>query len=98
LLQYFDKKFKKSSRDFDILYPKEGTKFQSASCQDVNIEIALQGGVKPYTWYIDGKATQITTTTPKLKLSAGAHTIAATDSTGSQIIRNIWVNAPECGE
>lgn len=98
LLQYFDKKDKEDTQSFDFLYPKEASRFQSASCQDVTVAVALKGGKAPYAWYVDGKPTKIEGIRTTFKLSAGAHMLSVIDTKGVQRVRNIWVNAPECEE
>ncbi len=96
LLQYFEKRADRSNSKFDFLYPKEGTRYQSASCQDVNIQIALKGGKAPYSWYIDDKPNKIEGTKATLRLNIGAHTLTVIDKKGTQITRSIWINASEC--
>ena len=97
LLQYFDKRTRQSSQKFDFIYPKEGIRYQSADCQDVAINIAIQGGIKPYAWYLDNTPLQVEKQKTTLHLSPGGHTISIIDSSGTLISRNLWVNAPECG-
>ncbi len=98
LLQYFDKRTRQSSQKFDFIYPKEGTRYQSADCQDVAVNIAIQGGIKPYAWYLDNTPMQVKNQKTTLHLSQGAHTLSIIDSSGTLISRNLWVNAPECGK
>jgi len=87
---------KKEEAYFDFLYPKENSKFQSASCNRVSVEFKLKGGKEPFVWYIDGKPLSLTSRYIIQKFDAGAHTISVIDSSGSNIIRDIWVNMPDC--
>ena len=96
LLQYFDKRSKVSSQKFDFIYPKEGTRYQSATCEDVAVDIAIQGGLKPYAWYLNSTPLQVNQPKTTLHLSPGAHTLTIIDNSGTLISRNLWVNAPEC--
>ena len=98
LLQYFDKRSKESSQKFDFIYPKEGTRYQSASCEDVAVAIAIKGGKQPYAWYLNNMPLQVEKQKTTLHLSPGAHTLTIIDNSGTLISRNLWVNAPECSE
>jgi penicillin-binding protein 1C len=81
---------------FSFMYPKNNSKYQSASCQDVIVNFKLKDGQKPYNWYIDGKLNNNKSKQAKIKFGAGAHEIGVIDSNGAQIYRDIWVYAPEC--
>jgi len=96
LLQYFDKMAQKTTQKFNFIYPKEGTRYLSASCQDVAVDVAIKGGKKPYSWYLDSIPIEIANQKTTLHLKQGAHTLTIIDNSGNLITRNLWVDAPEC--
>jgi penicillin-binding protein 1C len=95
-LKYFDTQTRKSDAPLQLLYPKEGTRYRSAGCHDVIVEVSLIQGKPPYYWYIDGVPTEITNPRTDLPFGRGAHTITIIDATGDTITRDIWVDMPEC--
>ena len=95
LLRYFDKK-ELQNKKFDFLYPKNNSRFQSATCKDVLVKFKLKGGTPPYFWYIDGKPKEFKTIQIIQPFKAGAHTVSIIDKMGNQAFRDIWVNKSEC--
>ncbi len=87
---------KEEVENFKFLYPKEGAKFQSASCEDVTVEFKLKGGKSPYIWYIDGKEKKFNKSSIRYSFKEGAHTISAIDKSAKQVVVDIWVNSPNC--
>ena len=97
VLKYFDKELKSQDK-LKFLYPKKGARYQSASCHKVTVELAIDNGKEPYFFYIDNKPKATNSKKLNLKLGVGAHTITVLDSSGESIIRNIWVDMPDCQE
>ena len=95
-LKYFDTQTQKAHTPLQLLYPKEGTRYRSAGCHDVIVEVSLIQGKPPYYWYIDGVPTEITEPRTDLPFGRGTHTITAIDATGDTITRDIWVDMPDC--
>lgn len=95
-LKYFDKKVEEKEAKFSFVYPREHTRYRSAGCSDVYVEIKVQHGVKPYTWYIDGEYKAIEGEEVVLPFSQGGHRVQLIDSRGEIISREIWVDALEC--
>ncbi len=95
-LKYFDTQTRKAHTPLQLLYPKEGTRYRSAGCHDVIVEVSLIQGKPPYYWYIDGAPTKITEPRTDLPFGRGAHTITIIDATGDTITRDIWVDMPDC--
>jgi penicillin-binding protein 1C len=96
LLQYFDAKQKKKKKKLAFVYPKDNTRFMSASCSDAIVEVSIKDGIAPYYWYIDNKEKIHKDKKLTLPLKHGAHSIQVLDSKGTVIRRDIWVNKPEC--
>ncbi len=79
-----------------MLYPLENTRYRSADCSKVSVDIKVEDGKKPYYWYIDGEAKRYRHPSFSLTFDYGAHTITVIDSSGETITRTIWVDKPEC--
>ena len=95
VLAYFDKEIE-NNKKLKFLYPKDGTKFQSAGCYKTTIKVAIENGTPPYYWYIDTKPIDIEGKKAQLKLDEGGHKIVILDSSGGSISSNIWINMPDC--
>ncbi len=95
-LQYFDREDKNEEAKLSFIYPQENERFMSADCSDAIVEIMVENGKEPYYWYIDGEAKAYKKSTLNLPFKHGGHTINVIDSMGATLIRNIWVNKPEC--
>jgi len=97
VLKYFDKELK-SQNQLKFLYPKDGSKYQSAGCHKVTVRVAIDRGIAPYFWYIDNAPLDFNKTTFQKQFNEGAHRITVIDSSGSSKSVNIWVNMPDCGD
>jgi len=95
-LKHFDTDIRQSRDRFGFVYPREGSRYRSASCSEAIVEVKIRGGVAPYYWYIDGTEREVTAHTINLPFTHGAHTINIIDSDGDRINRDIWVDRPEC--
>ena len=95
MLKYFDKELKEQDK-LKLLFPKNGSRYQSASCHKVTVKLFANRGKQPYYWYIDSKPANFNTISAQIKLGAGAHTITVLDSAGESITSNIWVYMPDC--
>ncbi len=95
-LRYFDTKQTATTEQLQLLHPREGARYRSASCHDVTIPLTPKGGKPPYYWYIDGTPTQINVSFGQVRLGEGAHTITIIDAEGMQLTRDIWVDRGGC--
>jgi penicillin-binding protein 1C len=96
-LQRFDPSEQRGEvKHLKMLYPLEGTRYRSADCSDVIVDVMVQDGVTPYYWYIDGEVRVFNRLPAVVTLGHGAHTITVIDSDGETIGRSIWVDKPEC--
>ncbi len=96
-LKYLEKK-EKEINNFKFLYPKNNSRFQSASCYNVSVEFQLVGGVAPFIWYVDGKEIKNQSNNLNLEFTIGAHKISVIDSKAKEIYQDIWVDMPNCKE
>ena len=95
-LRYFDTDIEQRRTRFGFVYPREGSRFRSASCDEAIVEIKIQNGSAPYYWYIDDIQKSVRGYSTNIQLPHGAHTIHIIDSKGETISRDIWVDRPEC--
>jgi len=95
-LKYYEKEKRVAKSKLNILYPKDGSRYQSIGCRDVIAKVHIEHGKAPYYWYIDGKLMQTRKTTNKLNFSKGAHEITIVDSDGESTSSSIWVDTPDC--
>ncbi len=96
-LRYFNKREYLEDKDkLKFIYPKKGSRYKSATCTGVLVDIKIDKGKKPYYWYIDNSPIDIHKSHGTLPFGYGSHIITIIDSNGDKISRDIWVDRPEC--
>lgn len=85
-----------TQKQFKMLYPQNNARYRSADCSDAVVEVKVEDGKMPYSWYIDGEPRTIERSTALLSFGYGAHHITVIDESGERIIRTIWVDKPDC--
>ena len=96
LARFDPQESRESVKQLTMLYPEKNARFRSAGCDDSIVEVKVNDGVKPYYWYIDGEPKDIDQGSMIQRFDHGAHTITVIDSAGETIVRDIWVDKPEC--
>jgi len=96
-LTYFNKREYIEDRNrLKFIYPRKSSRYRSASCDKILVDIKIDRGKRPYYWYIDDIPIDINRSSTTLPFDYGSHTITIIDSNGQQITRDIWVDRPEC--
>ena len=97
-LKYFDKEKQVRHTALQFLYPEKNSRFRSAGCHDVTVEVAAEYGELPYFWYLDDHPAKLDAQRVNLRFGRGAHTITIIDASGDAVSRDIWVDMPDCQE
>jgi penicillin-binding protein 1C len=96
-LRYFDQERKRLENRFEILSPRENSRFKSAGCSDVVVEVLLRGGKPPYYWYLNQDFQgEILQRAFDVTLPYGGATLQIIDSNGEVVTREVWVDTPSC--